>query len=157
PGEPLPSRARLRIGTAKLRHGGVVCGLAFSPDGKLLASASHDQTVSVWEVPSGRERLRLRGHEADVLCVDFSPDGALVASGGADGVVRLWATKGDKAGREVHALRFKTDSILSLAFAPAVKKGGESLLAAGGDDGVVRLIDYEKATVKAELTQSRDV
>src|SRR3954449_13146585 len=86
--DALPPGARLRIGTARLRHGGLVRGLAFAPDGASLASVGHDGTVSLWEVPSGRELFRFRGHQGDVLSVAFSHDGKLIASGGSDGTAR---------------------------------------------------------------------
>src|SRR5262245_8488420 len=53
-GDPLPPRAVARLGTTRLRHGGWITGLAYSPDGKLLASASYDHTITVWELRSGR-------------------------------------------------------------------------------------------------------
>src|SRR4051794_14666044 len=92
----LPEGAAARLGTPDLRHGGVVRCLAFSLDGKRLASASHDGTVSVWEVPTGKEALRLLGHEADVTCVVWL-DGKHVASGSGDGTVRVWAAAGPTA------------------------------------------------------------
>ena len=99
--DPLPSGARLRIGSARLRHGGLVRGLAFAPDGASLASVGHDGTVSLWEVPSGRELFRFRGHQGDVLSVAFSRDGKFIASGGSDGTARLWAVTGGKAGQGI--------------------------------------------------------
>src|SRR4051812_13691687 len=91
-----------RLGTADLRHGGVVRSLAFSPDGKLLASAGHDRLVSLWSVATGKELARCAGHEADVTCVSWSPDGRTLVSGADDGTVRLW----DAAGKPLHTITF---------------------------------------------------
>src|SRR5205807_2514656 len=63
-------------------HAAAVWSLAFSPDGTLLASASTDRTVKVWDVAGGHNRATLRGHESLVLAVAFSPDGKALASGG---------------------------------------------------------------------------
>jgi WD40 repeat protein len=145
----LPAGARLRIGTARFRHGGIVRAVAFSPDGKRLASASHDHTVSVWEVPTGREVHRFRGHAGDVLCVAFSSDGRVLASGSADGTVRLWSLHGATAGRELRVLTSRAEAVEALAFAP-----GGKLLVAGGDDGTLRL--YDTATWKLQRRMSQD-
>jgi WD40 repeat protein len=64
--------------------------VAFSPDGKLLATASGDKTARLWEVASGKALATLAGHENEVNAVAFSPDGKLVATASADGTTRLW-------------------------------------------------------------------
>ena len=151
-GDPLPSFARLRIGTARFRHGGLVRAIAFSSDGKRLASAGHDGTVSVWEVPTGRELFRFRGHGGDVMCVAFSADGKVVASGGADGAVRLWSTQGATSGKELCALMGKAEAIEALAFSPDGK-----VLAVGGDDGLLRLFDASGSKLLRQMSQDRGI
>ena len=71
-------------------HTSWVTSVAFSPDGRLLASGSDDQTVKLWDVATGQEVRTLSGHTAPVRSLAFSPDGRLLASGSWDGTVRIW-------------------------------------------------------------------
>lgn len=68
----------------------VACSVAFSPDGRVLATGSEDGEVRLWEVATGRERLQRTGHRSRISAVAFSPDGLRLATGSADGTALVW-------------------------------------------------------------------
>jgi tetratricopeptide (TPR) repeat protein len=72
-------------------HTNTVSGVAFSPDGTRLATASSDTTAKVWDASSGREMLTLSGHTNELSGVAFSPDGTRLATASADKTVRVYA------------------------------------------------------------------
>ena len=73
-----------------ISHTAEVRGLAFSPDGRRIATSSWDRTIKLWDPDTGREVFTLRGHTAGLLVVAFSPDGHRLVSGGIDFTARVW-------------------------------------------------------------------
>ena len=74
----------------------VFTSVAFSPDGKRLATASADQTAKVWDAESGKELLTLRGHSDTVNGVAFSPDGKRLATASDDQTAKVWDAESGK-------------------------------------------------------------
>ena len=89
---PVLMAAAPRPGTADFTgHTGTVYSVAFSPDSKILASASRDGAVRLWDVATHRQIGKpLTVHAGGVTSVAFSPDGTTLATGSEDGTVRLW-------------------------------------------------------------------
>jgi WD40 repeat protein len=89
-GDPLPEGTVARLGTVRLRHGGTVRCVAWSPDGKLLASGGWDNDVRFWDPTTGKEIRRFQGHTGPVSDLAFGPNGRTLASASNDNTIRLW-------------------------------------------------------------------
>jgi WD40 repeat protein len=94
-------------------HTEPVRSVAFSPDGKTVASGSEDRTIKLWEVATGKERATLKGHIEEVSSVAFSPDGKTLASGGKD--IELWDVA---TGKERATLKGHKGDVISVAYSP---------------------------------------
>ncbi|KAH8202104.1 hypothetical protein TruAng_003682 [Truncatella angustata] len=107
-----------------------VTSVAFSPDGKRVASASHDGTAILWSGESGERQATLRGHTGRVTSVAFSPDGKHVASASHDGTVILWSAE---PGERQAMLRGHTGGVTSVAFSP----DGKRVVSASHDNTII--------------------
>lgn len=126
---------------------GPIVSLAFSPDGKTIASGTFRSTffsaVYLFDVASGKEKLRFNKHSATINSLAFSPDGTLIASADNDGATRIWEPI---TGRELFVLKSGTVPVLTVTFSPNGK-----ILATGGRDAQVRLWDVISGQELASL------
>jgi WD40 repeat protein len=81
---------RRRVVATLSGHRGNISALAFSPNGRTVATGSADRTVRLWDSRTGTMLTTLTGHTAEVTSVEFYPDGQTLVTSGRDGTVRLW-------------------------------------------------------------------
>jgi WD40 repeat protein len=112
-------------------HSAKVWQVDFSPDGKLLASASVDNTLRLWQVEQARLLRTMRGHPFPILSVAFSPSGASLATGSDDGLIRIWQVSN---GSLTRTLEGHGGWVRDLDYSPEGR-----LLVSGSDDFTVRI------------------
>src|SRR5262245_59609092 len=110
-----PSAQEPKLRATLKGHTESVQSVAFSPDGKTLASASGDKSIKLWDVATGKQQATLKGHTESVRSVAFSPDGKTLASASKDETVKLWDVEGLK---NTATLRGPQKDLWSVAFSP---------------------------------------
>ncbi len=129
-------------------HRGSVLSLAFSPDSNLLASASRDATVKIWDLNTQKQIGKLTGHRKAVLSVALSPNGKIIATGSEDSTIIFWdATTFKSIGPSLRSHDFK---VWSLAFSPNGK-----YLASGSYDTNIIIWNVETMAELGKFTQHK--
>ncbi|MEQ9553749.1 MAG: TIR domain-containing protein [Coleofasciculus sp. G3-WIS-01] len=119
-------------------HTNKVRSVSFSPDGELIASASSDHTIKLWQ-RDGSLIKTLQGHRDRVREVSFSPDGEMIASASRDGTVNLWT----KDGANLHSINAHDNDIYHVSFSP-----DSQIIASASRDGTVKLWSLEGKFLK---------
>jgi WD40 repeat protein len=128
-GDPLPPGAVARLGSPRLRHGNIVTGVAYTPDGRFAISASADRTIRVWEPATGKEAARLRT-DGDLRGLTLSPNGKQFATCGA--ALCLWEMgKDGLPENRPRPLTTPPEGVSTAVFSPDGK-----WLASGAADGI---------------------
>jgi WD40 repeat protein len=135
--------ARTMIG-----HSGPLRALAWSRDGKRLASGGADRVIRVWDAETGQCVRTLIGHSAGIFDLAFSPEGELLASASQDSTVRVWDVA---SGTQRYQLRGHILPVYAVAFHPSGKQ-----LASGGGDCLVKIWDAATGTEQYTL-QGHDI
>lgn len=114
-------------------HDNDIRAIEFSPDGRFLATASHDRTAKLWSVEDWSDPVVLRGHQDFVLSLAFSPDGSRLITGCEDGSCKIWDI-GAQEVREMLTLQTHAGKVTDIAFSP-----DGQFLATAGTQATVRL------------------
>ena len=134
-------------------HSSTLCGAAFSPDGKILATVGHDRMLRLWQTESATEKYAIVAHRDWIRSVAFAPDGWSLATAGDDGIVRLWHAD---TGQLLLELPHESDGILRVEFGP----DGRRIVCHTSDDCAIlydSLRPQERATTLHAAPRPEDV
>jgi WD40 repeat protein len=126
-----------------------VSAVAYSRDGKLLATAGYDGTAKLWDAASGQELRAIKGHDQAIGRIAFSPDGTLLATASDDMTAKLWDTR---SGQELRTLEGHTDQVFDIVFS----RDG-TLLATASVDGTARIWDAATGKELRKLEGTADL
>jgi RNA polymerase sigma factor (sigma-70 family) len=140
---PIPAGALARLGTSRFRHASIVSGVAMAPDGKTVASGSHQGTIMVWDAVTGKLLRQFKAHTG-VTWLTYSHDGKILASSGWYGPIVFWDPE---TGKQLRTLKGHDSETTQMAFSP-----DDATLATVGKDGNVCLWDVKTGEQRHRLS-----
>lgn len=123
-------------------HTGIIGDIAWSPDGRMLATPSSDKTIRLWDAETGKCLFTLEGHIGEVNCVAFDPKGHILASGSDDNTIKLWELA---SGKLLFTLKGHKKSIRSLVFR------SQKELISGSIDGTIKFWNINEGYLQKTL------
>lgn len=130
------------------RHAATIPAMALHPDGAILASASRDETIALWNTEKGGLIRAFKGHTDDVMSIAFSSDGGTLVSSSYDGTVRIWDVE---TGEAISVL----EGHKGRAYAVAISPDGDTI-ASGGADGLI-VWDRRSGQIERRLRSRKHV
>lgn len=125
-------------------HTDTITTVAFSPDGKTLASGSLNRKIILWDIATGQPTKTLFGHTSYIYAVTYTPDGSFLISGGGDKTIRFWNSK---TGEQTRTFEGHDASVTALAISPNGK-----VLASGDTFGTIKLWDIKEGKEMHSIT-----
>ncbi|PSB02422.1 trypsin-like peptidase domain-containing protein [Merismopedia glauca] len=129
----VPTQPKFSLVATLTGHAQSIYGLAYSPDGKTLASGSADRTIKIWDMATGKDLYTLNGHGGSVYSVAYNPRSQSLASASADKTIKIWDLI---TGKEIRTLTGHMYSVKSIAYSP----DGQNL-ASGSWDKTIKVWD----------------
>ena len=142
------ANSKYKLVQTLIGHSDLVGAVAFSPDGKTIASGDWDNVIKLWDAASGKFKQTLTGHSSTISSVTYSLDGKTIASGSLDGI-KLWDAD---SGTLRQTLNGHTYVVISVAFSPDSRT-----VASGSVDKTIKLWDAMSGTLKQTLTEAGEV
>ncbi len=134
----------LALGHILRGHTQVIDEVKWSPDGRMLASGSRDETIRIWDAQTGASLQTLTGHDSEVISVAWSPDGRMLASGSYDETIRIWDAQ---TGASLQTLTGYDGAVYSVEWSP-----DGWMLGSGSHDKTIRIWDAQTGASVRTLT-----
>ncbi len=129
-------------------HVGATYRIAWSPNGRMIASGGHDEILRLWDAETGQLHRALKGRLSPIVGVAWSPDGRTIASANSDRTLCLWDTE---TGQGHHKFEGRSKRVTNVAWSPDGR-----MIASASDDGTIRLWDAETKLVRRMILEHPD-